>query len=248
MAGRAQMACAWSGVGFVVVFLLGFWVFAGFVPPPAPGASAEMIAARYAGNRTGIRIGLVLTMFASGLLCTWFAVISIQMRRIEGRRSVLAYAQMIAGAATVIEFLLPPMFWQAAAYRTDRSAETVRVLNDIGWLPFLGIISTALIQGYAFGAVILADRRAVPVLPRWLGYFQFWAVTLLAPGATIMFFQDGPLAWNGLFAWWMVLVAYCAWIVVTSIYLARAVKSDPDLVGAEGSDRIRPSKGGVPCR
>ena len=108
---------------------------------------------------------------------------------------MLSYAQMIAGAATVIEFLLPPMFWQAAAYRTGRSAEKVRMLNDVGWLPFLGIISTALIQGYVFGAVILSDRRATPVLPRWLGYFQFWSVTLLAPGATIMFFKTGP--WPG---------------------------------------------------
>lgn len=219
--------CAWSGIGFVVLFLIGFGGVAGFVPPPAPGESAAGIAARYSADHTGIQIGLVISMFASALLCTWFAAIADQMKRIEGRRSVLAYAQLVAGAATVIEFLLPLMIWQAAAYRTERSADTVRALNDLGWLPFLGIISTALIQGYVFGLVILSDDRPEPVFPRWLGYFQFWIVTLLFPGATIMFFKSGPLAWNGIFAWWMVLVAYFSWIVVTTIWLVRAIKADP---------------------
>lgn len=229
MTRRSQFVCGWSGIAFVALFLVGFWAFARFAPPPAPGDSARRIAERYTQNRDGIRIGLVVCMFASGLLCPWFAVVAVQMRRIEGSRPILTYVQIIAGAATVIEFLVPPMFWQAAAFRSDRSPEAVQTLNDIGWLPFLGIISTAMIQGYAFGAVILADRRAVPVFPRWLGYYQFWIVTLLLPGATIVFFHQGPLAWNGLLAWWVLLISYFLWIVVTSVYLLKAVKADDEV-------------------
>jgi hypothetical protein len=224
---RAQLVCAWSGIAFTVVFFVGFWIFAGFIPPPAPGGTAAQIASVYAHNRTGIRIGLVITMFASGLLCPWFAVISIQMQRIEGRRSVLAYTQMIAGAATVLEFILPPMIWQTAAYRPERAVQTVQTLTDLGWLPFLGIISTAIIQGYSIGWVILADKRLEPVFPRWVGYFQFWVLTLLVPGSLIVFFTHGPLAWNGVLAWWLVLAAYFMWIVITSVYLVRAIKREP---------------------
>lgn len=233
MARRAQLVCACSGVAFVVLFLIGFWAFAGFVPPPSPGDSAERIAARYTNNRNGIRTGLIICMFASGLLAPWFASIAVQMRRIEGSRPILTYVQLLAGAATVIEFLVPPMFWQAAAFRADRSPETVQALNDIGWLPFLGIISTAMIQGYAFGAVILADRRAVPVFPRWLGYYQFWIVSLLLPGATIVFFHSGPLAWNGVLAWWVLLVSYFLWIVVTSVYLYKVAAVDDEVCDDE---------------
>jgi hypothetical protein len=42
-----------------------------------------------------------------------------------------------------------------------------------------------------------------------------------------VFFKRGPFAWNGLLAWWLVLVAYFLWITVTSIALVRAVKRDP---------------------
>jgi hypothetical protein len=203
----------------MALFFLGFWVFAGFIPPPAPGNTPQQIASVFAHNRTGIRVGLVLTMFASALLCLWFAVISVQLGRIEGRRSPWAYAQMIAGAATVLEFIFP-------LYRSERSLQTVQTLNDLAWLPFLGIVSTALIQGYAIGIAILADKRVRPVFPRWLGYFQFWCVTLLVPGALIVFFKHGPFAWNGLLAWWLVLVAYFLWITVTSIVLIGVVKRD----------------------
>ena len=226
MSRRAQLVCAGSGIVFMALFFVGFWALAGFVPPPAPGDTARQIASLYAHNRTGIRLGLVLAMFASGLLCPWFAVISVQMQRIEGRRSALAYTQMIAGAATVVEFILPPMIWQTAAYRPERAAATVQTLTDLGWLPFLGIVSTAIVQGYAFGWVILADKRPDPVFPRWVGYFQFWVLTLIVPGSLIVFFTHGPLAWNGVLAWWLVFAAYFLWIVVTSVYLIRAVRSE----------------------
>lgn len=32
----AQRACAWSGIVCLVLFFLGFWVIAGFIPPPSP--------------------------------------------------------------------------------------------------------------------------------------------------------------------------------------------------------------------
>jgi hypothetical protein len=213
--------CAWSGVAFAALFLLGFGVLAGFVPPPSPQSDSEQIAQIFRESPIKLRAGLVITSFCSALLLPWFALISAQMKRIEGDFSPLAYLQMTAGSLAVLEFIFPTMVWQAAAFRPERSAEILQTLNDVGWLPFLGIVSTAIVQGIAIGLAILQDERENPIFPRWAGYFNIWMISMLAPGGIIVFFKSGPLAWNGLIGFWLLLLAYMSWIVVDTVLLLR---------------------------
>lgn len=49
--GKGEIACAWSGAAFCVVFGIGFLVLARFVPPPSPALDAAAIAALYADHR-----------------------------------------------------------------------------------------------------------------------------------------------------------------------------------------------------
>lgn len=218
-----QRALVWCGPVFVVLFLIGFGGLVGWIPPRAPSETPEQIAAIFRADTDRIRFGLVLTSLCSALLLPYFAVLSTQMKRMEGRHSPLAYLQMTAGALAVIEFIFPVMIWQTAAFRPERSAELLGMLHDLGWLPFLGIVSTAVVQGIAIGVAVLQDRAAEPVFPRWAGYFNIWVILMLLPGGVIVFFKSGPLAWNGLFAWWLVLIAYFLWIVVNTVLLLRAI-------------------------
>ena len=80
---RMQLWCAYSVFGFIAVFLVGWVVLAGFVPPPSPTDSAQHIAAAYEERLVGIRVGLVLCIFASALLLPWGGAICAQMLRIE---------------------------------------------------------------------------------------------------------------------------------------------------------------------
>ena len=64
------------------------------------------------------------TIAVCGVTITFFAVISIQLRALEGpERPVMAYAQMIAGAANVQFFIMPGLLWCVAAFRPERPAE-----------------------------------------------------------------------------------------------------------------------------
>ena len=237
MSIHTQRACIWAGPAFVVLFFIGFGGLAGWVPPASPGDSAAQIARMYRDNHDMIRLGLIITSMCSALLLPFFAAISAQMSRIEGRYRVLTYLQLAAGALACLEFIFPVMIWQAAAFRVDRSDDEIRLLNDLGWLPFLGIVSTAIIQGIAIGVAILQDRRERPIFPRWSGYFNIWVISLLAPGGIIVFFQSGPFAWNGLLAWWLVLAAYFSWIMVNTALLLRAVnRQGVDQCGDDTAD------------
>src|ERR1700722_19500436 len=102
----------------IVVMLLGF-LFACFIPAPSPHDTAAQIARIFRAHPTRIRFGLVLTMFGAALLGPFVAVITVQMKRIEGRTSPLAYVQLALGALLAFEFVVPVMVLQAAAFRPE---------------------------------------------------------------------------------------------------------------------------------
>jgi hypothetical protein len=219
-----QKISLWLGMAMMPLFLLGFGLLAHFIPPPAPGHSARWVADFYAGHRTGIRAGMFVATVAGALLCFLFAAIATQLKRIEGQHATLMYVQLIAGACTVIEFILPPLFWQNAAFRSERAATTVQTLNDLAWLPFLGITGTLIAQQLVIAVAALRDTRTDPVFPRWVGYANLWAAVGIAPASFVVFFHDGPLAWNGVLAWWLVLVDFFAWMCVMAYALTHAIK------------------------
>ena len=88
---RNELLCAWSGIVFVLLFMLGFWPLANFLPPPLPSASATEIAAMYQQHAVQIRLGLVLMVIAWALIIPFVAVISIQLNRIQGGPSALSF-------------------------------------------------------------------------------------------------------------------------------------------------------------
>jgi hypothetical protein len=224
MSIRVQLAGAYAGLVMIALLLIGFWAVAGFVPPPSPADGPDEIAAFFRDNTTGIRLGMWITVAGSALLIPWCATIAVQMNRIEGPSSPLTYIQLIAAACLVMEFIFPPMVWQAAAFRPDGDPEITQRLNDLAWLPFLGIVSTAIVEGVAIGLAILKDPSPDPLIPRWAGWFNIWVVSLFAPAGLIVFFKHGPLAWNGIFSWWLALLAFFLWLTVFSIVLIRAIK------------------------
>jgi hypothetical protein len=223
MSTSNQKICLWVGMAMMPLLFLGFGLFAKFIPPPAPSASAVTIAHMYASNRTGIRIGMFIATAAGALLCFLFAVIATQLKRIEGRHSTLMYVQLLAGACTVLEFILPPLFWQNAAFRADRAAATVQTLNDLAWLPFLGITGTLLAQQVVIAIATLRDKRAEPILPRWTGYANLWAALAIVPASFVVFTHTGPLAWNGVLAFWLVLVDFFVWMCLIAYSMNRAI-------------------------
>ena len=139
MSYRLQIACAWCGPLMTLGFFVGLLLFAGFIPPPSPADSAAEIAQMFRHNTTGIRVGLFIAMLATGLLCPFYAAIAVQMKRIEGRWSPLTYTQIIAGACSTMEIVLPMMIWQAAAFRPERDDEFIRTLGVVASGEFHGI-------------------------------------------------------------------------------------------------------------
>jgi hypothetical protein len=94
-----QRICAWAGPVAAIIWVVGLLFLARFIPPIPPSLGPAEVAARYANNTVGIRAGMVCVLVGGALYGAWTAVITVQLKRIEGRSSVMAYTQLALGAA-----------------------------------------------------------------------------------------------------------------------------------------------------
>lgn len=219
-----QRMFALCGPAMMVALLVGF-ALCGFIPPPSPTQSAHQIATHYRNHTDAIRLGLTLAMFGAALLGPFVAMISAQLRRIEGRSVVSGYLQLALGTLLILEFIFPMMLLGVAAFRPGRSDTAILQLSDEAWLLLVGVVSTAVVELFAIGIAIRADRREHPVFPRWSATMSFLAAVLFVSGGLVLFFKTGPFAWDGFLSWWVALAAFGAWIVVMTVLLFRAVAS-----------------------
>lgn len=222
-----QRLCVWAGLIFLPLLFAGL-VVAGFLVPPAPSLGADAIGAMFVENRTSIRIGILMATIAAAFLAFYGAALSHQIRRIAGGPSPLATAQTIAATCLLLEFIFPQMVWQAAAYRPERAAELVQMLNDFAWLAYVGVDSTAIAQMVIMAIVILQDRRSEPLIPRWCGFLSAWCAVGIVGGSFCVFVQSGMLAWDGLISWWLLITSFCIWMIVMSWQMLRASRRVED--------------------
>jgi hypothetical protein len=184
--------------------------------------TADEVAYMFIHERDRIRIGIWIATAAAPLLAFYVAALTHQIRQIAGADSPLTTAQLVAGACLILEFIFPQMVWQTAAFRGERGAETVQMLNDLAWLPFVGVVGTAMVQMAIIAIVVLQDQRPEPLLPRWSAYLSIWAALGVAAGSLVVFTHSGPVAWNGLIAWYLLCVAFFAWMVAMTWLMLRA--------------------------
>lgn len=221
-----QRACAWCGVASALTFFVGFWPFAHYVPAIPPTWGVEQVAENTLNNITGIRIFCILFMYAGVLLMPFYAVISYQMSRIEGRYGPLSGAQLLLGLFATIPFVYGPILWGVMTFRPDRDPELIYLLSDINWIATFFYGGAAVLQYIVIGIAILSDKRKEPIMPRWAGYFNIWCATLNIPTGFMMFFKEGAFAWNGLMVYWIPSGCYAMWASVNTYILLKTIKRE----------------------
>jgi hypothetical protein len=230
MTKRIQLLCAWSGPAVVVLTLIGFLI-AGVLPLPlGPDDTTEKVVNFY-GHDTRVAAGLVIATLGLCLVFPLIALIGVHMLRMEGRTPILTFLQLITGAATGVLLVMPMILMTIIPFRPDRSPELTVTLNDISWLLFLTPIGPFIIQNLAIGTAILSDRTGI--LPRWVGYLNFWVALSFVPDILAFFFHSGPFAWHGIFIFWLAFVAYAVFLIAMGLVLRQAVKDSPDTAPVE---------------
>jgi hypothetical protein len=223
-----QRVCAWSGMVCIVLFVAAFFV-ADFIPPLSPNLDAVSTARHYQEHTLGVRFGAVLMLLSPMFYVTYTAIISAQLRRIPGLHRVVSYVQLAAGSFACLTFLVPAMLFLVTAFRPERPVEDTALLSDLSWILLVIAWQPFMPQMIAFSYGILTDRRPTPLFPRWLAYLNLWVAMMFTPATCLAFFKTGPLAWNGVFGFWIPGVVFIIMFIANTAMLLRAVRT-PDQV------------------
>lgn len=218
-----QMFGAYCGLAYMISLIVGWWIIAGFVPPPAPSTSVDAVATLFREDYTRIRIGMVMVMWSALIFIPFAALVSHFVSRVEGGFGVLGGAALLGGAGNMVLTFYPAIWWLVAAYRPDRPPEITYVFNDLAWLQFIGGVSMYDAIPISIAVAAFCDKSPNPVFPKWAGYFNLLVVMLLLPDQLLFFFHSGPFSWAGLFGLWIPLAVFGVWFIVIFSLLRRAI-------------------------
>jgi hypothetical protein len=222
---------AWSGLGGVVVFVVGAFV----APlPPSAGDPADLVAGYYHEHLGALRGQLLLTGLAGILLLWFFGSLAAHLRRAEGEGGRLTSVALggwligtaLVGLGTVAEGLLvlevarapaavPVPFPGRPPGQFLGISIVVRILADFRWMAYT--LSWFAFAPALVAVAVLAYRHAA--FPRWhanLGYVLFFVA--VAAGVGIVF-SSGPWAPGGALDT-ITMLAFLVWLGLTSALVA----------------------------
>jgi len=214
----------WSGLSLVLMTAVGFAWLMHMVPPHSPTDSAEQTLAWVKGNQTSILIGAAMVTFFWSFWVTWGAPLILYIRRME-RAPLLTFASLACvggGSAIIISIAVA---WTVMAYRAENPL-VVQLFHDFGWFGFLYTWPPFGLFMLFVAAAILRDVNPRPILPRWLAYYNIYAAIAMFPASFMGLFKVGPLAYNGVLAFWLVAIDFFLWMVVMSVVLLKAINAD----------------------
>ncbi len=230
---RTQSIALWITAVSLVALAIAYAAFPGFWPPISPKASASDVAALYRNDTAWIRFSVVIFNLFSGMFLPLFCVLVVQMKRMTTQSQVFAYCYLSTTVSGSTIFALATVFFGTAAFRPDRDADLILVLNDLGWILLVAPVGMVLVQNVMLALAVYHDDVPEPVFPRWVGHFSVLVAVVMAPSALSVVFDSGPLAWNGVVSFWLRNVAFLVFVVVMLVMCRRAIRKqaiDEDLV------------------
>ena len=131
------------------------------------------------------------------------------------------------GAATLAILVRDLMIDRAEKQRLGAELAASRPICDAGWLQWVGGLTIYYPTIIVIAVASFLDKSPEPVFPRWFGYFNFWSALLLIPASLITFFKTGPFCWSGILGFYLGVVVFTAWCLVTFGLLVKAIQNHP---------------------
>jgi hypothetical protein len=214
----------WTGLLLVLMTVIGFGWLMHMVPPPSPSDSKQETLRWVSEHQTSILIGAALVTFFWSFWVTWAAPIILYIRRME-RVPLLTFVTLanVGGGASVITTIA--VAWTVMAFRAEDAA-IVQAFNDLGFFLFLYTWPPFGILMVIIAIAIFRDVNPEPIFPRWVAYYNLYAAIGMAPASFMGLFKTGPLAYNGILAFWVVAVDFFVWMVVMSVVMMKLIAKD----------------------
>ena len=94
------------------------------------------------------------------------------------------------------------------AVNYDQYVEDILTPEDVHDAQRISAASSANGLFVLLALAVYFDDPADPVFPRWVGHFSLVIAAAMVPAAGAAVFQTGPLAWDGIWSFWVRNGAY----------------------------------------
>lgn len=216
--------CTWMGPLFISVFIVA-WGVLGFNLPPFSGAlPAEALGAHFRDHANLVRAGMVIAMTFTVCYAVWGIAIGKVMEKVVGKDSILVPVQVWGAGLTVVPVLVSSSFWLTGSYRPEALPDSVlQMLYDMAWLLIDCSYSVTSVQMFAMGVAFLADKRAVPLFPKWLSWYGIWVGFMFIAEVLMPFFKDGAFSRQGSLNFYIEFAIWFVWVPLVSHAILRAI-------------------------
>jgi hypothetical protein len=229
----SQKLGLWCNFVFVALTAIGWLGIAHFILPAPADLGLQGTKVWFSEtHHWGVLIGCSIFYVAAGILTPGSVAFGLMLSKIEGRRPLWSITTAVCGVFISLIIFFNCCAWMVAAYRPQTAPDVIQSWYDWAWFAFLlGWIYLAL-EMVATGAVEMMDDRAEPMVPRWFSYATFLGAFCLLGAAGPAFFQSGPFAYHGLLAFYLPVVIWAAYLMMTSWFMIRSVNREIEARGA----------------
>ena len=216
--------CAWNGPLFMAVFIY-FWGWLGHnFPPFQPDVPAAEVAAFFRDNANSIRLGMVVSMTFAVCYCVWGLAIAKVMEQVCGKDTIIVQLARWGAGLTVVPVLVSTSFWLTGAFRPEALPDwMLQLLYDQAWLLIDLAYAVTSVQLFAIGVGFMQDKRAVPLIPKWLAWYGIWVGFMFIAECLMPYFRNGVFARNGLLNFWIEFMIWVLWVPVFTAYILKAI-------------------------
>jgi hypothetical protein len=216
--------CAWMGPVFVAVFYYCWGVLGHNFPPFTPDAPASEVATWFREHRNGVRFGMVVAMTFAPCYGVWGYACAKVLERVVEKDSIIVQLARVGAAWTVITVLVPSSFWLTAAFRPDALPDwMIQMLYDMAWLLIDLAYAVTSVQLFALGIGFMADKRAVPLIPKWLAWYGIWVGFMFIAECIMPYFFNGAFARSGILNFWIEFLIWMAWVPTLTYFILKAI-------------------------
>ncbi|WP_072383346.1 hypothetical protein [Novosphingobium sp. NDB2Meth1] len=216
--------CASMGPLFVLVFYLCWGILGHNFPPFSPDAPASEVATYFRENAGSVRFGMVMAMTFAPAYGVWGYSVAKVLEQVIEKDSIVVQLARVGAAWTVITLLVPTSFWLTAAFRPEALPDwMIQMLYDMAWLLIDLAYAVTSVQLFAIGAGFLADKRAVPFVPKWLAWYGIWVGFMFVLECVMPYFRNGAFARSGILNFWIEFLIWMAWVPVLTAYMFKAI-------------------------
>ncbi|MCX2934558.1 hypothetical protein ORI20_30275 [Mycobacterium sp. CVI_P3] len=231
---KLQRIGAWCGPIGMLLYGVSYAGVARMFPPLPPTWSPEQVTEFFIDHKIWVRVGIAAALVFAASMFPFLATLVQRIRRAEGHWGMLTMVQLFSAMIFALPMMFSLFLVAVAAYRPEsRPPEIMQTLNDLFWMSIVAIVGPFILQNITLAIASFVETANPPVFTRWYGYFNLWVALLSLPAGALVIFNDGPLAWNGVFAFYLSVTATFVWIIVTTRLMLRGINAEERALKAE---------------